>query len=47
MLLIYSDMRLVYVCDYQTITSLKVILLYCAGSEFLKYWLNFFILILH
>ena len=40
MFLIFSVMRLVYVCGYQTITSLKVILLYWAGSEFLKYWLN-------
>ena len=40
MFLIYSVMRLVYVCGYQTITSLKVILLYWAGSEFLKHRLN-------
>ena len=43
MFLIYSVMRVVYVCGYKTIQSLKVILfpvlLYWAGSEFLKYWL--------
>ena len=41
MFLIYSVMLVVYVCGYQTIQSLMVILfpvlLYWAGSEFLKY----------
>ena len=37
---IHSIMRLVYVCGYQAITSLKVILFYWAGCEFLKHWLN-------
>ena len=41
MFLIYSVMRVVYVCGYQAIQSLMVILfpvlLYWAGSEFLKY----------
>ena len=41
MFLIYSVMCVVYVCGYQTIQSLTVVLfpvlLYWAGGEFLKY----------
>ena len=41
MFLIYSVMRVVYVCGYQTIQSLMVILfsvlLHWARSEFFKY----------
>ena len=44
MFLSYSVMRVVYVCGYRTIQSLMVILfpvlLYRAGSEFLKYRLK-------
>ena len=44
MFLIYSVMRVVYVCSYQAIQSLMLILfpvlLHLAGSEFLKYWLH-------
>ena len=41
MFVIYSVMRVVYVCGYQTIQSLMLIwfpvLLYWAGGEFSKY----------
>ena len=44
MFLIYSYMRVVYICGYQAVQSLMLILfpvlLHLAGSEFLKYWLH-------